>query len=157
MVQGYRLSKLPPVVTWYVTDKNTGMEREVRGRTDDYTLNLNRSKGYVLDRKCLDPKLWLELEYVITRPTMAVEQPLPVGKPRLAKAIRRAMIERDFWEGTATELLSMIELPKVGIPKDATRLSTRVMRPDITNALKTYGLTVDRKRTGSKRLLVFSR
>ena len=63
------------------------------------------------------------------------------------------MIERDFWEGTATELLSMIEPEKVGIPKDAIRLSTRVMRPDITNALKTYGLTLRRRRTGGRRLL----
>jgi hypothetical protein len=67
------------------------------------------------------------------------------------------MIERDFWEGTATELLSMIELPKVGIPKDAIRLSTRVMEPNITNALKTYDLTVGRRRTDCRRLLVFSR
>ena len=67
------------------------------------------------------------------------------------------MIERYFWERTASELLSMIKLPKVWIPKDATRLSARVMRPDITNALKTYGLTVERKRTMNKRLLVFSR
>jgi len=37
--------------------------------------------------------------------------------------------------------LSMLELKKVGIPKDAIRLSTRVMRPDITNALKIHGLT----------------
>jgi len=64
MAQGYRLSKLPPVVTWYAIDKSSGVERELRGRTDDYTLNLNRSKGYVLARKYLDPPLWNELEYV---------------------------------------------------------------------------------------------
>jgi len=158
MAQGYRLSKLPPVVTWYAIDKSTGMEREFRGRTDDYTLNLNRAKGFVLARKYLDPQLWHELEYVLPSPTLAVKPSLPVGKtPRLAKAIREAMIERDFWEGTATELLSMIELPKVGIPKDAIRLSTRVMEPNITNALKTYDLTVGRRRTDCRRLLVFSR
>jgi hypothetical protein len=67
------------------------------------------------------------------------------------------MIERYFWERTASELLSMIKLPKVWIPKDATRLSARVMRPDITNGLKTYGITVWRRHTGSKRLLVFRR
>ena len=83
---------------------------------------------------------------------------MPVEKtPRLATAIRGAMIDWDFWEGTATELLSMLKPEKVGIPKDAIRLSTRVMGPDITNALKTYGLTLRRRRTGGKRLLVFSR
>ncbi|MCL0044113.1 hypothetical protein M1N24_01100 [Dehalococcoidia bacterium] len=158
IAQGYRLSTIPSVVTWYAIDKNTGRERELQGRTDDYTLNLYRSKGFVLDKKFLDPQLWHELEYVLPRPTMTVEPPQLLGKtPRLARAIRGVMSGRDSWEGTATELLSMIELPKVGIPKDATRLSARVMRPDITNALKTYGLTVDRKRTASKRLLVFSR
>ena len=61
MAQGYRPSKLPPVVTWYVIDKSTGMEREFKGRTDDYTLDLNQSKGFVLDRKYLDPQLWFAL------------------------------------------------------------------------------------------------
>ena len=63
------------------------------------------------------------------------------------------MSGRDFWEGTATELLSMIGSRKVGIPKDATRSSTEAVKPHITDALKTYGLTVQRKRTPHKRLL----
>ena len=67
------------------------------------------------------------------------------------------MSGRDFWEGTSSELLSMIPLGKVGIPKDSTRLSTAVMKPYITDALKHYGLTVHRKRTASKRLLQLSR
>ena len=80
LAQGYRLSTIPPVVTWYVTDKNTGRERELKGRTDDYTLNLYRGKGFVLDRKFLDPHLWYELEYVLESPRMAVEPPTPLGK-----------------------------------------------------------------------------
>ena len=67
------------------------------------------------------------------------------------------MSGRDFWEGTASELLSMIDPGKVGIPKDAIRLSTEVMKPHITDALKHYGLTVHRKRTASKRLLQLRR
>jgi hypothetical protein len=78
--QGHRFSKLPPVVTWYVIDKNTGMEREFKKRTDDYTLNLNRSKGFVLARKYLEPQLWFEMEYVLPSPSMTVEPSLPVGK-----------------------------------------------------------------------------
>ena len=70
------------------------------------------------------------------------------------------MGERDFWEGTSSELLSMIPPPpppgKVGIPKDAIRLSIEVMKPHITDALKHYGLTVHRKHTASRRLLQLS-
>ena len=154
IAQGYRRSTIPPVVTWYVTDRNTGKERELRGRTDDYTLNLYRGKGFVLDRKYLDPQLWHELEYGIPRPRMTAEPPQPSGStPRLAKAIRGIMSGRDSWEGTATALLSMIASRTVGIPKDAIRLSTEVVKPHMTDALKAYGLTVHRKRTATKRLL----
>ena len=159
IAQGYRLSTIPPVVTWYATDKNTGRERELRGRTDDYTLNLYRGKGFVLDKKFLDPQLWHKLEYGIPRPRMTVAPPQPLGRApfRLANAIRGDMSGRDFWEGTASELLSMIDPGKVGIPKDAIRLSTEVMKPHITDALKPYGLTVQRKRTASRRLLQLGR
>ena len=67
------------------------------------------------------------------------------------------MIGRGFWEGTASELLSMIDPGKVGIPKDGTRLSTEIMKPHIADSLKTYGLTVHRKRTASRRLLQLGR
>jgi len=33
------------------------------------------------------------------------------------------------------------------------KLSIEIMQPHITNALKSYGITVDRKRTATKRLL----
>ena len=152
IAQGYRTSTLPPIVTWYAPG------REFRGRTDDYTLGLYRSKGFVLDRKFLDPQLWHELEYGIPRPTMTIEPPQPSRRtPRLARAIIGAMSGKDSWVGTSSELLSMIPPGKVGIPKDSTRLSTAVMKPHITDALQHYGLTVHRRRTGSKRLLVFSR
>jgi hypothetical protein len=75
IAQGYRTTTIPPIVTWYLIDKNTGMERELRGRTDDYTLNLYRGKGYVLDKKYLDPQLWNELEYGDNRPIVTVEPP----------------------------------------------------------------------------------
>jgi hypothetical protein len=89
---------------------------------------------------------------------MTVEPPQPSGRtPRLARAIIGAMSGRDSWEGTTSELLSMIPLGKVGIPKDSTRLSTAVMKPHIADALKHYGLTVHRKRTASKRFLQLSR
>ncbi len=66
------------------------------------------------------------------------------------------MSERDFWQGTPSELLALIGSRKEGIPKDAIRLSTEVMKPRITDALQAHGLTVHRKRTASKRLLHLS-
>ena len=51
-MQGYHTSSLPPRVTWYSVD------REFIGRTDNYTLELYRGKGYVLDRRFLDPMTW---------------------------------------------------------------------------------------------------
>ena len=51
-MQGYHSSSLPPRVTWYAPG------REFTGRTDNYTLDLYRGKGYVLDKRFLDPMLW---------------------------------------------------------------------------------------------------
>ena len=51
-MQGYHSSSLPPRVTWYAPG------REFSGRTDNYTLGLYRGKGYVLDKRFLDPMLW---------------------------------------------------------------------------------------------------
>ena len=154
MAQGYRMSALPFKVTWYWIDKNDGQERELRTRTDDYNLDLYRRKGYVLDRKYLDPKAWHELEYGVTVPVATVAEPKHSGPiPRLAKAIKGAIGDRDFWQGTPSELLALLDSRKRGIPKDAASLSIKIMKPTITNALKSYGITVDRKRTPTKRLL----
>ena len=66
LAQGYRPGTLSPTVTWYAPG------REFRGRTDDYTLNLYRGKGFVLDKKYLDPQLWHELEYGVNCSRMTV-------------------------------------------------------------------------------------
>ena len=151
IAQGYRPSTLPPIVAWYAPG------RELRGRTDDYTLNLYRGKGFVLDRKYLDPQLWQELEYSPIRPRMTVELPVPSGTtPRLARTIRGAMRGRDFWEGTSSELLSLIGSQGQGIPKNAVWLSIEVMKPQVTDALKSYGIAAARRRSNGKRLLQFS-
>ena len=154
IAQGYRISTLPPIVTWYLIDKGTGKERELRGRTDDYTLNLYRAKGFVLDRKYLDPQLWSELEYGVKRPVVTVEPPEHSGTtPRLARAIRMAIGSGVFWQGTPSELLALIGSSKQGIPTTALKLSIEIMKPHMTDALKSYGMTVQRKRPASKRFL----
>jgi hypothetical protein len=50
---------------------------------------------------------------------------------RLAKAIRRAMSERFFWEVTSSELLFLIGSQGQGIPTNAAWLSIEVMKPHI--------------------------
>jgi hypothetical protein len=154
LAQGYRMSRLPFKVTWYWIDKNDGKERELITRTDDYNMDLYRRKGYVLDRKFLDPQAWHELEYGVKLPVVDVQQPKQSHAiPRLATAIRSAVREWDFWQGTPTELLALLDSGKQGIPKDAIRLSTKINKPHMTAALKSCGITVDRKRTPTKRLL----
>ena len=154
LAQGYRLSRLPFQVIWYWIDKNDGQVNELRTRTDDYNMDLYRRKGYVLNPKFLDPQAWHELEYGVKLPVVDAEPPKHPGRtPSLAKAIRWAVREGDFWQGTASELLELIGPGKSGIPKDAGSLSTQIMKPHITDTLKTYGITVQRKRTPTKRLL----
>ena len=152
------MSSLPFKVTWHSIDKVSGKEREFTSRTDDYNLDLYRRKGYVLDRKYLDPQLWYELKYGVKLPVVIVDPPKHSGPiPRLAKAIRWAVEERDFRQGTPSELLALIGSGKQGIPKGAIRLSTTIMKSNITDALKSYGITVQRKRTASRRLLQLTR
>ena len=169
-MQGYHASGLPPRVTWYTPD------RELQGRTDDYTLELYRKKGFVLSKRFLDPELWKGLEYqgfsvrhdhiegqrrstpcafiieirgregIDSRPT-----PLP------ARAVLRLLRRCSTWEGTASELLSLIGAGKQGIPNDPIRLSAALHRPNITSVLKTKGIRIRRTRTASKRVLHLSR
>ena len=148
------MSSLPFKVTWYSIDKDSGKEREFISRTDDYNLDLYRRKGYVLNRKYLDPQAWHELEYGVKLPVVTAEPPKHPGRtPSLAKAIKEAVGERDFWQGTPSELLALLDSRKRGIPKDAARLSVQVMTQPVTAALKSYGIDVVRRRTNGKRLL----
>ena len=154
IAQGYRTTTIPTIVTWYLIDKDSGKQRELRGRTDDYTLNLYRGKGFVLDRKYLDPQLWHTLEYRVDQPRMTVAPPVPSGTTdRLAKAIRRAMGDRVFWKIPASDLLLLVGAGRQGIPKDAIRLSAEIMTPRVTAALRSAGIEVARRRSNGKRLL----
>ena len=99
-----------------------------------------------------------EPEHGVTPPEIAVapaEQPKPT--PRLAAAIRKAMGERDYWEGTASELLGLIGPGSQGIPMNATRLSTALGMPHMIDALKIYGIAVERQRSGDARSLHLTR
>ena len=154
MAQGFRLSRLPSKLTWFTIDKVSGQEREFITQVNNYNLNLYRGKGCVLDRKYLNPEAWHELEYGGKPPVMGTQKPKPPATvPRLATAVKEALGKAYFWQGAPTELLALIDAGKQGIPKEATGLSMQIMKPHITDALNTYGITVQRKRTASERLL----
>ncbi len=67
------------------------------------------------------------------------------------------MGERDSWQGTPSELFALMGAGNWGMPKSPVRLSTEVMKPHITNALKSYGIAVARRRSNGKRFLELSR
>jgi transposase len=99
-----------------------------------------------------------EPEHGVAPPEIAVvpaEQPEPT--PRLVKAIRIAMGEMDYWEGTASELLAMVGPRGQGIPRNAIRLSTVLGMPHMIDALKTDGIAVERHRSGGARSIHLTR
>jgi hypothetical protein len=155
-MQGYHASSLPLRVTWYSHD------REFIGRTDHYTLNLYRGKGYVLDERFLDPMMWdHEITHdhagckILVKPCLIVIAPpkVPNTVPRLARELIGLLDDRDSWEGTASELLSLIGDRGDGIPRLHNRLSAELMQPYITDALDAYGITIHRERTSERRVL----
>jgi hypothetical protein len=159
-MQGYHSSSLPPRVTWYAPG------REFTGRTDNYTLDLYRGKGYVLDKRFLDPRLWDSRVNHIhgasrtpSKPcSVVIKSPQPSREtPRLARVLIGVMDDRDNWQGTASELLSLIGDTNDGMPRIHNRLSAELLQPYITDALDAHGITVRRERTSERRTLRLSR
>jgi len=154
-MQGYHVHSLPPKVTWYTPD------REFSGRTDTYTLGLYRGKGYVLDRRFFDPSIWdNEITHdharskVTVKPCSIVIAPSKLSNaiPRLARELIGLMGEGDSWEGTASELLALIDSGE-GIPKQPDKLSSELMQDYITDPLESYGIAIQRERTAARRTL----
>ena len=77
--------------------------------------------------------------------------------PRLARALIGVMDDRDYWEGTASELLALIGDTGDGIPRIHNRLSAELLQPYITDALDAHGIRVHRERTSERRTLRMSR
>ena len=159
-MQGYHTSSLPPRVTWYSVD------REFIGRTDNYTLDLYRGKGYVLDRRFLDPMTWDSRvnhlhgdSRTTTKPCSIVITPHEPSNetPRLARVLIGVMDDRDYWEGTASVLLALIGDRGDDIPTVHNRLSAELMQDYITDALDAHGITIQRERTSEIRTLRLSR
>ena len=131
-MQGYHEASLPPMVQWYAKG------RTFKGRSDSYTLGLYRGKGFVLDERFLDPMLWSALEYRrqlvdLQRAHNGTKAPCPTiiehkanlkrGQPlRRASALAREVIslmgEREAWQGSASDLLGLIDSTRNGVPGD---------------------------------------
>ena len=159
-MQGYHVHSIPTKVTWYTPD------REFSGRTDTYTLDLYRGKGYVLDKRFLDPMIWDSRvnhlhgdSSIATKSCSIVITPHGPSNetPRLARVLIGVMDNRNYWEGSASALLSLIGDRGDGIPQIHNRLSAELLQPYITDALDAQGITVQRERTSERRTLRLSR
>ena len=160
-MQGYHVHSLPPKVTWYTPD------REFSGRSDPYTLGLYRGRGYVLDRRFFDPSMWdNEITHdhartkVTIKPCSIVIAPPKLSNaiPRLARELIGLMDERESWEGTASELLELVDSGDGReIPTLPNRLSSELIQDYITDPLESYGITIERVRTSEKRTLRISK
>ena len=90
-----------------------------------------------------------------TKPcSIVIKPPQPSREtPRLARVLIRVMDDRDYWEGTASELLSLIGDRGHGIPRLHNRLSAELMQTYSTDALDAHGITIRRERTSERRTL----
>ena len=120
----------------------------------------------MLDMRFLDPRLWDSrvnhvhgASSIATKPcSIVIKPPQPSSEtPRLARALIGVMDDRDYWEGTASELLSLIGDTGDGIPRIHNRLSAELLQPYITDALDAHGITIQRERTSERRTLRLSR
>ena len=110
-------------------------------------LGNNRRKGFVLNEEFLDPRKWEYLEYVIAeKPTEQF--------PCLADSVIGFMKELPTWEGTATELIELIDSRDNNIPKDGRRLSMELLKPEVIKALESKDISVEKKRSASRRTLL---
>ena len=142
-MQGYHRHQLRPKITWY------GYEgREFKGQSDNYTIDHYRTKGFVLQRKFLDPDQWQYLEYVI-------EDANITRLPRLATAIVALLHGRDSWKGTASELRKVLGSGEFKVNDNVTpaRLSEALAWPEMIEALESKGISVERTRTSSSRTI----
>ena len=75
----------------------------------------------------------------------------------MSRVIIGLMDDRDPWEGTASELLSLVWDKGNCIPRLHNRLSAELLQPYITDALDAYGIKIQRGRTSKRRTLRFVR
>ena len=74
----------------------------------------------------------------------------------MARVLIGVMDDRDSWEGTASELLSLIGESSHGVPTIHNRLSAELLQPYITDVFDAHGIKVQRERTSERRTLRLS-
>jgi len=141
--QGFTPTNLPRKATWYKPDGTTSLTF-----TDLYHRKLYRARGFTLKPSAIITEI----------PERSHLHPLkPRRMPILTRAVIDAIEGLDKWEGTATELLSLIRPRKHGMPSGAIRLSREIMEPRVRIPLEAYGYKVSRSRNSLKRKLCLYR
>jgi hypothetical protein len=84
------------------------------------------------------------------RPDVAMVRSEPVQRPMtLVDAVAGLMQGRDSWEGTASELLVMLDGATPELPVDATRLSKALNK--LASQLVVRGVAVEHVKTAKRR------
>ena len=95
-------------------------------------------------------------------PGMIPQDRAKVRVPRLVRRVLGIMDGKDAWEGSATELMALLDpyaspggrpYRVFGMPLDPARLSKKIMGSKVTAALENSGLSVTRGYRGHERVL----
>ena len=118
-------------------------------RSDEYHRKLYESKGYTLITMPDGATLGSSIVTTATEPKDIYN--------RLADGVLEVLHGGHFWQGTATELLAIIDTGEEDIPSVPNRLSSQIVQPHVIEILKEHGISVERRRTGRERTIVLSR
>ena len=163
--QGFSPATLPKRATWYRYD---GLPLH-NLPTDPYHRRRYRERGCTLKPPSGTGVLSVESATQETQPADANSFESVVPKPRtsrLSRRVLRVLDGKDSWEGTATELMAILDSyappggwphKVLGMPRNPARLSKEIITPNVTAALKSSGVTVARGFRGHERVLRLSR
>jgi hypothetical protein len=126
-----RPDQLPRMSRWYRPDGSSSM-----GHSDPYHLARYRQRGMTLKA-----------------PVFNVQEPQPrrVPVPSIARQVLSLLGQEEPWEGTATELATIIG------NHSPTGLSRALAAPKVSEALSAVGVTVERGFKGKGRRLLAKR
>ena len=169
--QGFSPETLPRRATWYRSDGlplhnlPTDPHHRARYRERGFTLKppVVESLGYPQDRPQRDRTGIPGPQGVVQAPPgMIPQEKARVRVPRFVRRVLGVMDGRDSWEGSATELMALLDpyappggrpYRVFGMPLDPARLSKKIMGSTVTAALENSGLTVNRGYRGHERVL----
>ena len=136
--RGLSMETLPKRATWYRADGLAIPNLP----TDPYHRALYRGKGWTLKPPADVGIPSVERAPQATQPADITPgrpvAPKPLRMSRLSRAVLRVMEGRDSWEGTATELMTLVDphappggrhYRVIGMPLNPARLSREIMAP----------------------------